>query len=99
MMAAVQDHVALEDTAIGDMAWFDAHPWRRFRAKKNRHGHVWLVRRRQGAPDVFLRTPAKEMPADDTDLAIGTPWYIAAFQLPLDKAGKASRKAIRKAGK
>jgi hypothetical protein len=88
-----------EDIADGDIQWFDAHPTRRFRAKRNSHGHIWLVRRRPSAPiDVFLRTPVKATPAPDTDLVIGTAWYIAAWGMPLVTAAAAARKAIKKGG-
>jgi hypothetical protein len=79
--------------ALGDGAWFDQHPNRRFRARPARDG-TWLVRRRG---DVLLRAFVNRTPSHlhDRDTDLGPAWFEAAY--PEHLAEKAQRRA-RKAG-
>jgi hypothetical protein len=78
--------------ALGDGAWFDRHPNRRFRARPARHG-TWLVRRRG---DVLLRAFAnRTLPhLRDRDADLGPAWFEAAYpELLAERAQRHARKA------
>jgi hypothetical protein len=78
--------------AVGDGAWFDQHPNRRFRARAARDG-TWLVRRRG---DILLRAFVNRTLSHlhDRDTDLGPAWFEPAYPgLLAEKAQRRARKA------
>ena len=96
-MSGVLPLVSAAD-AIDDVAWFDRHPRRRYRARRG-EGGLWPIRKVHD--DVYLRTISGtgEVLAD-TDAELGPNWFAAARpQLSFPKANRESRQAgVRHAG-
>jgi hypothetical protein len=97
--AAAEPQMPVVSTAeaLDDDDWLDAHPKRRFRARRGPDGY-WLIRKRG---DVFLRAYTRNtVPVIDTDPEIATLWFGAAWpELSFAKANRKSRQAgVRRAG-
>ena len=63
--------------AIADIAWFDDHSSRRYRARPTADGPTWLIRRRGGG--VFLRTLAALARVPTLEDEIEARWWLAAW--------------------
>jgi hypothetical protein len=96
MIAAFPDSIVAESDHDDDSYWFADHPKRRFRAKEDRQGRLWLVRRvlQGGDADVFLRTPVARRPID-SEFTIGVAWFQTALRVSPEHALKATRKIMR----